>query len=96
MYYILDDDGHPVKISNVLIWASFFQEADRLIAVDIVGDVRISTVFLGMDYLNNVVPLLFETMIFGGDYDGYFKRSPTKKDALIEHENALNLVKNKE
>lgn len=95
MYYILDDDGHPVRITNVLKWASLVEGTNRQIALDTVGDVRISTVFLGIDYLNNVVPLLFETMIFGGDYDGYFKRTPTKKDALIQHEKALNLVKDK-
>ena len=97
MYYILNDKGHPVRVDDVLKWASLFKETDRQIALDTVGDTTtVSTIFMGMDYLNSVVPLLFETMIFGGEYDGYQRRSATKENALIEHEKALNLIKDNE
>jgi hypothetical protein len=93
MYYVLDEQGNPKKIDDVLKWAHVFQSTDRQIALDRFDDVTVSTIFIGIDYLNNVVPLLFETMIFGGEYDGYQIRSPTKKDALIGHKKALDKIR---
>ena len=57
----------PVECSNLLEWARWMEDADRRVAETIVGDYRVSTVFLGLDHSfrqNGAPPVLFETMIF--------------------------------
>ena len=65
-YYILKD-GEPVEASG-RDWSNWFETADeeRRVAVDEIGDVRVSTVFLGLDHGGDVDrPLIYETMTFG-------------------------------
>jgi hypothetical protein len=89
--FILDDDHQVVPVRDVIAWAEWFESHwPHNIAESIVGDVRISTVFLGVDAsLFDGVPLVFETMLFGGSRDGYAWRYPTWKDALAGHNVAL-------
>lgn len=51
--------------------------------------ITVSTVFLSWahGYSNNK-PLLFETMIFGGDHDEYQARCCTYEEALLQHKKA--------
>lgn len=58
---------------DLMKWAEWFETADRLIKKTEKDGVRISTAFLGIDhqYLDGE-PLLFETMVFGGEYDLVF------------------------
>lgn len=44
--YILVD-GKPVLENNIVKWCMQFEDSDRQIALDCVGDSEISTVFLG-------------------------------------------------
>jgi hypothetical protein len=74
--YILN--GHkPVKCDDLMWWAWWFETADRQVADSIQGDVRVSTVFLGIDssLFGHGPPELFETMVFingsGGDCERY-------------------------
>jgi hypothetical protein len=63
--YILD--GHePVREPDLLTWARWFETADRQVADSMQGDVRVSTVFLGLDhsFSDHGPPVLFETMVF--------------------------------
>lgn len=55
---------------DLMKWAEWFETADRFIKETEKDGVRISTAFLGIDhqYLDGE-PLLFETMVFGGEYD---------------------------
>ncbi len=48
--------------------------------------ILLSTVFLGVDHSFSGEPVLFETMIFGGRYDGFQKRYTTFDYALSGHE----------
>jgi len=49
--YVLDENGQPVAEPDVLKWARWFERKDvRRVASDDVGDVNISTVFLGLDH----------------------------------------------
>lgn len=48
--YILDEHGVPVVEPDILKWARWFEEHKRHVAETFVGDVRISTVFLGIDH----------------------------------------------
>lgn len=52
-----------------------------------IGDIRVSTVFLGLDhsFLGQGPPLLFETMIFGGDREGEMMRYSTWAEAELGH-----------
>jgi hypothetical protein len=74
--YILN--GHkPVKCDDWMWWAWWFETADRQVADSMQGDVRVSTVFLGIDssLFGHGPPMLFETMVFingsGGDCERY-------------------------
>lgn len=94
-YYILD--GHvPRKVESLEEWAKKFGSVDRRVGDDMIGDVRVSTVFLGFDhaYLGGP-PLLFETMIFGGSEDGYQDRCSTWEQAEAQHANAVAMVRMK-
>lgn len=67
---------------------------DKIVKKDQLGGVEVSTVFLGMDHSNfrGSKPILFETMIFGGENDGYQKRYGTWDDALKGHLEACQLA----
>ena len=95
LQYILDEYGNPVLEFNAVKWAEWFETADRHIAQDIFGDVKVSTVFLGLDHsFNDGVPILYETMIFGGEHNDYQERYATKEQALAGHAKAVALVLN--
>jgi hypothetical protein len=63
--YILDKNGRPVARDDLETWARWFEPANRRVAETTVGDLRVSTVFLGLDYAwADGLPILWETMIF--------------------------------
>ena len=61
-----------------------------------IDDVFISTVFLGLDHAwDSDIPVLWETMIFGGEHDqSYQERYTSYEDALEGHQRAIDLIKN--
>lgn len=91
--YILD--GKTPVPADLMTWAKWFETSDRHVAQDVIGDVRISTVFLGIDHRfgDEGPPLIFETMIFGGPNDQYQTRSATWDEAEAQHAEALALVR---
>jgi len=93
-YYILDSDRQPRRVA-MLEWAQYFEHANRHVANDTVGDVHISTVFLGVDHRHygSGPPLIFETMIFGGELDGSQWRYSTWDDAEVGHAMAVKRVR---
>lgn len=59
-----------------------------------VGEVRVSTVFLGLDYqFGEGPPLLFESMIFGGPLDQECDRCSTWEAAEKMHEKMMERVR---
>ena len=92
-YYILDGQT-PVHEPDVRAWGRWFEKADRQVAEDRCGPVRISTVFLGLDHncATRGPPALFETMIFGGPHDGLMWRASTWDEALLIHYEACARV----
>lgn len=77
-------------------WTRFMDTVDK-VGDDYIGDIHISTVFLGMNHSsNNGPPVLFETMAFGGgpDYEGYQERYYTYEEALERHKAIVELVAN--
>lgn len=93
--YVLNADGSTRVEPDLLKWAKWFEHAERQIARDILpGDVLVSTVFLGIDhsFFGNI-PLLFETMVFGGKYDQFQERYATREEALAGHAKVLEVAK---
>ena len=92
--YTLDDQGNPVLEHDLMKWAAWLEKSDRIIAKDMIDDVRVSTVFLGLDHsFGDGPPLLFETMIFGGEHDQYQERYPNRDAAFAGHDRAMALVR---
>lgn len=90
--YILD--GKVPRPASLMEWARWFETADRHVAKDMLGDVRISTVFLGINHrFGPGTPLIFETMIFGGPHDQHQERSSTWGEAEKQHAHAVSLVR---
>jgi len=94
MWYILDKENKPVK--STIIQHSEWIEANpekKVVKQENVGDIFVSTVFLGLDHAwNSDVPVLWETMIFGGEYDQYQDRYTSVEGALKGHKKALELL----
>ena len=95
IYYILDEDDQPVKCEDVLKWGAWIQTANRTLKVDhFPGDIRVSTVFLGMDHgWGSGTPVLWETMIFGGEHDQDQWRAAARLSACHFHRKAVNMVR---
>lgn len=94
--FILNDKSEAVPCDDLMEWARWLETADRHVAQEVIGDVRVSTVFLGFDH--NIFgdrPLLFETIIFGGEHDGHRERCSTWAEAEKMHAEALDLVRRK-
>lgn len=90
--YILDADGKPVLCEDLMTWSKWFETADRNIAKTEIGDVSISTVFLGLNHsFNDGPPIVFETMVFGGEHDGEMQRYVTKEQALAGHDKMVQM-----
>jgi hypothetical protein len=91
LYY--DKDGKGIDHHE---WSMHFHDLSykhvRVTAID--DDVEISTVWVGIDqgFGMGGPPLIFETMIFGGDLDGYQWRWPTLEAAEAGHDQAIALV----
>ncbi len=92
--YILNAAGEPEVAHDLLAWARWMETAERHVALDVIGDVRVSTVFLGLDHaFGGPVPVLWETMIFGGEHDGYCDRYVSRDDALVGHATAVRMIR---
>ena len=90
--YILKNDK-PVLAKDIMEWAKWYETADRNIEKTKVGKVNISTVFLGTDHsFGDGPPLLYETMIFGGELDQEQDRYTTKAEATIGHKRMVAKV----
>jgi hypothetical protein len=94
-YYILKGKL-AVPVKDVREWGIWFETADRIVAADKVGGVRVSTVFLGIDHnFGDGLPLIFETMAFrGGTWDElYCERCGTWEEAEAQHKAMCDLVR---
>lgn len=86
--YILDSvSKRAIEGPRLLVWARWFEAADRAVEQTTISeDVKVSTVFLGMDHqFGDGPPLLFETLIFGGEHDDNMQRYSTWPQAKKGH-----------
>lgn len=98
MYYLLNENKEPYKVSIEEGLKIYDDPEMKIVQQDRIDDVFVSTVFLGMDHGWNIdkdvnyKPVLWETMIFGGEHDQYQERYTSYKDALRGHFAVLSLV----
>jgi hypothetical protein len=91
-HFILD--GHDPKPAEFLEWALWFGANDRRVAWDKFDGVEVSTVFLGLDHrFGDGPPLIFETMIFGGQLDEETERYSTWDEAVAGHKKMVERVR---
>jgi len=91
-----DRAGKPLPMS---LWAMLLEDGlDKRVAETFIdtddGEVRVSTIWLGLDMgFHGGPPLIYETMIFGGRFDHHQERWPTEEAALAGHDQAVALVR---
>lgn len=90
-YRLIDRKVVPCSLKE---WGETWY-ADRPVAHDIVGDARVSTVFLGIDhrFFGDGPPLVFETMIFGGPANESQFRYSSYDEALDGHRTCVDELK---
>jgi hypothetical protein len=88
-------DRQVVACPDTLTWARGIGKLDRRVAGTLIGPVRVSTVFLGIDHRfgGKGPPLVFETVIFGGIHDGEMWRYSSWDDAETGHAQAVKRVR---
>ena len=70
-YYVLD--GKIARKADFTEWARWYEKAKKRVDFTMVGDVSVSTVFLGFVHqYGEGPPLIFETLVFGGRLDELF------------------------
>lgn len=92
-YY--DKAGRPITADEFvrLKWDGSGTVSDySRVGRDQVGDAEVSTVWLGLDHAfpGMSAPLIFETLIFGGEHDGMQYRYRSEGEALRGHRRAVN------
>lgn len=96
-YY--DRDGNPMPDDwwdkskhgdrNFSHWTT-----ERRVANTAVGDIIVSTVWLGLDHaFMGATPIIFETMTFGDPWNNEMARHGTEEDAMRRHLNVLDRLR---
>ena len=78
-------------------WAKWFEKGgNRIVKQEMIGDTKVSTVFLGLDHnFGDGPPVLWETMVFGGKFDQHQNRcSGNWEQAEAMHHRTVARVKN--
>ena len=90
MYRLLPE--HSVQRIDSRISVSEF---GKVVRKTYVGEAHISTVFLCIDHnhFGEGTPILFETMIFGGDSDDHQERYSTWDEAIVGHDEAVAFLR---
>jgi hypothetical protein len=89
-----DRTGNPISQDA---WAELHTDLGYIVVArtDAGDGVEVSTVWIGLDqgFWREGPPLIFETMIFGGDHDGQQWRYPNEVAALAGHDQAVALAR---
>lgn len=86
--YILDENGNPVPEPDIVKFAAWFEDPKnrRVMETDLGLRGRVSTVFLGTDHgYGSYRPVLWETMVFRGWFQGEQFRYTSKQTAVKGH-----------
>lgn len=100
LYWLLNPDHSVTGTDDVSEWGAQFdpkrggQQGGRHVGKDNVGEVFISTVFLGVDHAYyGGPPILFETMVFRGHLDERQWRYATWDEAVAGHARIVQAVR---
>ena len=92
-FYILSDDGQQViACSDIRKWGKWYEYANRVVKQEEVGNMWISTIFLGIDYgWGNGAPIVWETMVFKNNLKGeeMDRCAGNREQALAMHQNMV-------
>lgn len=92
-WYKLDENNKPVLTESIDEYLDWERNNSRTIARHIIGDVIVSTVFLGLDHSwDGEIPVLWETMVFNGRHDQWQDRYISYEDALEGHQQTIELI----
>jgi hypothetical protein len=93
-YYKLDDKHNVIECTRDEYITLFGDDKNRRVAKTTIGNVEVSTVFLGLDhgFSQHDVPIVFETMVFNGPFDGDMERYATWQQAVDGHVAMVNKV----
>jgi len=87
-----DRQGRPIDVSVMTRLSQ--DQTYRVVARDWVGAVEVTTVWLGFDHsFRSALPVIFETVVFGGRMDQYSRRYSTEDDAVDGHARVVSTVK---
>lgn len=94
---IFDRQGKPCTRG---FWSEKMSDDDyRVVALDTIHGVRVSTVWLGLDHGMSFLsgkdtpPVIFETMLFSSDSCRMFRRYSTEEQAKTGHASAVASVR---
>lgn len=97
MWYKLDKNRNPIPcVPGEYPTRDTTNESEWRVGNDMIGDIQVSTVFLSLDHRSVMdvgEPIVFETMIFGGEHDEYQERYRTWDEAEEGHKRALLKVR---
>jgi len=95
--YVLDENNEPRPAKSLDEWAEFFADRRRQVAFNEIGDMVVSTVFLGIaPNPFSPRPILFESMAFDAHGHGLRTlRAATRKVALEHHHTLLEECRKK-
>lgn len=91
-YLLIGTDVFPCTVHE---WAAAFSNRrHRIIKRTTLNDgTFISTVFLGLNHaFGEGEPILFETLVFNGEHEGYMERYSTYEQAERGHEETIAMV----
>ena len=92
-YYYILENGVPKPV-DFQEWGQWWEKTDRTVAKTRIGKVLVSTVFLGFDHQwDDGPPLLFETLVFGGIFDGEMEQYSTLDEAKAGHKAMVERIR---
>ncbi len=96
MLYILNDKREVIPTDDVVLWTRMLEDSkNRVVDRTELKEhgAEVSTVFTGLDHgLGTGSLLVFETMVFGGDWDMHQERYYTWGEAQAGHDEIVNLI----
>jgi hypothetical protein len=94
--YKLDAEHRVVPAKNDDAWFDWCSDiANRRVALtEISADLEVVTSFLGLDlsFGQQDPPVVFETLVCGGKYDGFNLRASSWDEAQLAHQAVLNVL----
>ena len=89
----IEVDGVPVVAPDLTTWARSLK-SNQMVGLDTIDDQVVSTIFLTVDHSFGVgPPLLYETMIFGGEHDLFCARYSTRDEAAAGHQRVSDALR---